>query len=377
MNLSFTEEQEMLRTSARDFLTKECPKSKVRELEEDDKGYDSQMWHKMAELGWMGLVLPEQYGGSAGTFLDMVVLLEEMGKNILPAPFFSTIALCSIPILEFGSEEQKNTFLSPIAIGDTILALALTEPSATYKPLGIQLRATRDGDNYVLTGNKLFVSYANVADYLLVAARTNDGATPEEGITLFLVDTTNPGIKVEITPTIATDKQCEISFDNVKVPSNSVLGHVDNGWMIVDFILQRATILKCAEVLGSCQATLDLANSYAKERVQFDRPIGSFQAIQHKLADMMIEIEGTRYVLCEAAWRIDNGIDASLEISMAKVKVNEVYERTCIDGIQIHGAIGFTKDHDIGLYYRRVKAAQFALGDADFHRERIAAQLGL
>ena len=377
MDFSLTEEQEMLRTSARDFLLKECPKSRVKELEEDDKGYDPAIWQQLADLGWTGLVIPEQYGGSGGAFLDLAVLLEEMGKSILPAPFFSTIALCTLPILEFGTQEQKDMFLPDIAKGKTILALALTEPSATYKASGIELRATSSGQEYTLNGTKLFVTYANVADHLLVAARTSDSSNPQEGITVFLIDTKRAGVKIEVTPTIATDKQCEVQFDNVVVSNKDILGEPDNGWKIVDFILQRATVLKCAEILGASQATLDMSASYARERVQFDKPIGSFQAIQHKLADMMIDVEGARYLTYETAWQISEGRTPLLEISVAKAKANEVYERACIEGIQIHGAIGFTRDHDIGLYYRRVKAAQFAMGDGDFHREKIATALGL
>ena len=194
---------------------------------------------------------------------------------------------------------------------------------------------------------------------------------------LFLIDAKRAGVKIEVTPTIATDKQCEVQFDNVIASNKDILGEPDNGWNIVDFILQRASVLKCAEILGASQATLDMSASYARERVQLDKPIGSFQAIQHKLADMMIDVEGARYLTYETAWQISEGRTPHLEISVAKAKANEVYERVCIEGIQIHGAIGFTRDHDIGLYYRRVKAAQFAMGDGDFHRENIATALGL
>ncbi len=377
MDFSFTEEQEMLRTSARDFLGKECPKTKVRELEADERGYHPQTWHKMAELGWMGLVIPSEYGGTGGQFMDLVLLLEEMGRNILPSPFFSTVALCSLPILEFGSKGQKEEFLPKVAKGEIILALALTESSATYEASEIRLRATPKGEEYILEGTKLFVNDANVANYLLVATRTGDRENPEEGITLFLVDATSRGIKVEVIPTTAPDKQCQVNFDKVTVSQQNILGEVNQGWEIVEFILQKATILKCAEIIGASQAVLEMSNSYAKERVQFGRPIGSFQAIQHKLADMLIEVDGAKYLVYEAAWKISQGRPSILEVSMAKAKACEVHQRACLDGIQIHGALGFSQDHDIGLYFRRVKAAEFALGDADFHRERIASELGL
>ena len=377
MDFNFSEEQEMLRTLAKDFLTKECTKTKVRELEVDEKGYDPQMWRKMTELGWTGLVFPEECGGINASFMDLTILMEEMGRNILPGPFFSTVALCALPILEYGTSEQKATLLPEIANGTAIWTLALTESSAAYKASEIRTHASLKGEEYILEGTKLFVSDAHIANYLLVIARTSQEANPKEGITAFVVDAKSPGIKVEVIPTIACDKQCQVNFDKVKVPKINILGSEGKGWDIAEFIIQRASILKCAEVLGGCQAVLEMTNTYAKERVQFDRPIGSFQVIQHKLADMLTDVEGLQYLVYQAAWEISSGSPTNLQISAAKAKANEVYEKVCIDGIKIHGAIGFTKDHDIGLYYRRVKAAEFALGDTDLHRERVAIELGL
>jgi len=377
VDFSFSEEQEMLRTLARDFLTRECPKAKVRELEKDEKGYDPQMWRNMAELGWMGLVFPEEYEGTNASFMELAVLMEEMGRNILPGPFFSTVVLSALPILEYGTSEQKAKFLPQIAKGEAIWALALTESSGSYKASEIKLRASLEGDDYILEGDKLFVSDAHIAVYLLVVARTGEGKGPEEGITLFIVDAKDPAVGVEVIPTIAGDRQCRVSFNRVRASKNDILGDVGQGWNIVDFILQRAAILKCAEISGSCQAVLDMTSAYAKERVQFDRPIGSFQAVQHKLADMVIDVEGIHYLLYQAAWGIGVGSPSRLQISIAKAKASEAYQRICIDGITTHGAIGFTLDHDIGLYYRRVRAAEFAAGDTDSHRERIAVELGL
>lgn len=377
MDFGFSEEQEMLRTLARDFLTTECPKAKVREMEKDEKGYDSEMWHNMAELGWMGLVFPEEYGGTDASLMELAVLMEEMGRNILPGPFFSTVVLCALPILEYGTSEQKAKFLPQIAKGEAIWALALTESSGSYEVSEIRLRASLEGEEYVLKGDKFFVPDAHIADYLLVVARIGEGKEPEEGITLFIVDAKDPAVKVEVIPTIAGDRQCRVSFNNVRAAKNNILGDVGQGWNIVDFILQRAAILKCAEISGACQAVLDMTSAYAKERVQFDRPIGSFQAVQHKLADMLIDVEGIHYLLYQAAWGISVGSPSKLQISIAKAKASEAYQRICIDGIAAHGAIGFTMDHDIGLYYRRVRAAEFAAGDTDLHRERIAVELGL
>jgi alkylation response protein AidB-like acyl-CoA dehydrogenase len=377
VDFSFTEEQDMLLISARDFLAKECPKAKVRELAKNERGYDSQMWHSMAELGWMGLIFPEEYGGMGASFMDLVILTEEMGRNILPGPFFSTIALCALPLLEYGSSEQKTRFLPQIAKGEAIWTFALAESSGRCKASEVKLRTVLKGANYVLQGHKLFVTDAHVADYILVVGRTGEGKRPEDGISLFMVDARGPNVKMEEIPTIGGDRQFKISFDRVAVPKDNILGRVGNGWDIVDFILQRAAVLKCAETSGACQAVLDMASSYAKERIQFERPIGSFQAIQHKLADMLIDVEAVQYLLYQAAWGISIGSPSPGQISAAKAKANEAYQRICIEAIAAHGAIGYTMDHDIGLYYRRVKAAEFAAGDTDWHREVIASGLGL
>lgn len=377
MDFNFSEEQEMLRTLARDFLSRECPKTKVRELEKDEKGYDPQMWHNMAKLGWMGLVFPEEYEGINASFMDLVILMEEMGKNILPGPFFSTIAFCALPILEYGTIEQKSKFLPQIARGETIWALALTESSGSYRASEIKLHAKSEGKDYILEGDKFFVSDAHIADYLLVVARTGEEKGPEDGITLFIVDAKDTDLGMEVIPTIAGDRQCKVSFNKVRVSKNSILGDAGQGWHIVNFLLQRAAILKCAEISGACQAVLDMTSTYAKQRIQFDRPIGSFQAIQHKLADMLIDVDGVQYLLYQAAWGISVGSLSQLQISIAKAKASEAYQRICIDGITTHGAIGFSLDHDIGLYYRRVKTAEFAAGGIDLHRENIAAELGL
>jgi len=377
MDFGFSEQQEMLRTMARDFLTRECTKAKVREFDKDELGYSPQMWKNMADLGWQGLVFPEKYGGAEASFVDLVALLEEMGRNITPGPFFATVALCALPILEFGTEEQKGKYLPQIANGEAIWTLALTEPSASYEPSEITLNAQVDGDSYILDGEKIFVSDAHIANFLLVVARTAKAKKPEEGITLFIVDTKDPALKIEHIPTMAGDRQFQVIFNKVNVSKSSVLGDVDKGWEIVNYILQRAAVLKCAEISGACQAVLDMTSAYAKERIQFDRPIGSFQAVQHKLADMLIDVEAIQYLLYQAACGIADGEPSQLQISIAKAKASEAYQNICIDGITAHGAIGFTYDHDIGLYYRRVRAAEFAAGNVDFHKELIATEIGL
>jgi len=374
MDFEFTKDQDMIRKSVREFLEKECPKDRVRELKTDEKGYDPKTWNKMVELGFLGLIIPEKYEGMGGEYLEAIIFMEEVGKNLLPSPYFPTIALCAMPILEFGTDEQKNSNLPKIADGQ-IWTLAMMESSANYEASGIELAATSSNGGYVLNGTKLFVPYANAAERFLVAARTGKTENPEEGITVFTVDAGSTGITVNPIPTTARDMRCEVCFENVTVAEDSILGEFDKGWEIVEFILGHATVLKCAEMYGGAQAVLDITNKYAKERIQFDKPIGSFQAIQHKLANMFIWIEGLKYLVYETAWKINAGSPSKTLVSMAKVKANKVYQEVCIDGIYIHGAIGFTEEMDVGLYHLRTKAMEFDLGGSDFHRERIAGEL--
>ncbi len=374
MEFDFNEIQDILKKTAREFMTRYYPRTVVRELEQDPTGFRDEIWKEMAKLGWQGWIIPEEYNGVGGEFLDLVVLFEEMGRACFLLPFFPTVALCSLPILEYGTTEQKEKILPKIAGGEEVWTFALTEPSATHDASGVELRATLQ-DDYILDGTKLFVPYAHVADCLLVAARTDRKENPEEGITLFIVDGKSPGINTEIIPTTAHDKQCEVRFDNVRVPKDNVLGDIDNGWEVVEFILQRGSVLKSAEMLGGAQVALDMANEYAKERVQFDKPIGSYQAIQFKLANMFIDCQAFRYLVYEAGWQVTEGSPSNMVISMAKAKANEIYQRTCTEAIKVHGAIGFTEELDLGLYYRRTKAFEFALGGTGFHRERVAVEL--
>jgi len=375
MDFGFTEEQEMLRSTARDFLEKECPKALVREMAEDEKGYPPQLWHKMAELGWPGLVFPTSYGGGGGSFLDLVVLLEEMGRALLPSPFFATVVLGGLYILEAGSEEQKGEFLPKVASGDTLLTLALTEPSAGYDAGSIAVEAISHQDDYIINGTKLFVPNAHVADYLLCVTRTRKGTRPDEGITTFIVDAKTPGITCNPLKTIGRDNQCEVLFENTIVPKRGMLSELDNGWAHVEKVLQKATVALCADMNGGAQQVIDMTVNYAKERVQFGRPIGSLTALQHHCANMTVSLEASRSLTYEAAWRISQGLPCAMEVSMAKSWASECYTQITQLGMLIHGGVGFMEDHDLPLYYRRAKATEVILGDADSHRERIAKEI--
>jgi alkylation response protein AidB-like acyl-CoA dehydrogenase len=376
MDLRFTETQEILKKMARDFLTTECPKTLVRKLEQSEEGYSPELWKKIAELGWMGLIIPEEYGGMGYTFQDLVVLLEEIGRNILPGPLIATI-ISTFLILEAGTEEQKKELLPKIARGELIITTALLEGDGVFDASGIAAKATPKGGDYVINGTKLFVEMAHVANYIICVTRTQDSTAPEKGITLFIVDSKATGISHEVMPTIAADKLCEVHFKDVTVRKKNVLGKIDEGWPIVEMMLRKGAIAKCAESLGAIETCVEMTVAYSKERTQYERPIGAFQALQHKMADMWTAMETSRYLIYEAAWMESQGLPCAKEASMAKAYVNEIYKDVAKWAVRLHGAIATSADHDIPFYYRRSKAADIAFGGTDFHREIVAQKIGL
>jgi alkylation response protein AidB-like acyl-CoA dehydrogenase len=374
MDLGLSEEQEMLKNFARDFLEKECPEKHVRDMEEDEQGYSPELWKKMAEQGWQGLIIPDQYGGTGMGFLDLVILIEEFGRALVPGPFIPTAVGGSIALLEGGSDQQKQEYLPKIAAGEQIWTLAFTEPTARFDAEGIELAAKEEGDSYLLNGTKLFIRDAHVSDYMTVVART--GGKGEDGVTLLIVDSKSPGISFTQLKTIASDKQCEVKFENVKVPKANVLGEAGKGWPLFQRIARKGTVLECAFLTGLAQRDFEISVQYAKDRIQFGRPIGSFQAIQHKAADMVTDVDGARFIMYKAAWSVaEDEPDADMDVHMAKAWCSEATRRVVAHGQQIHGGIGFTKEYVIQLYFRRQKASELAWGDADYHRELVAERL--
>jgi alkylation response protein AidB-like acyl-CoA dehydrogenase len=374
MKLTLTEEQEMLRKTARDFLADKCSKTFVKQMKESEAGYSRELWQEMAELGWMGLAFPEKYSGGDMNFLDLAVLLEEMGRACLPGPFFSTVILGGLPILDFGSEEQKQEYLPKLIRGEKIFTLALTEPGyQNYDSSSIIVEATPDNGNYIINGTKLFVPDAHIADYLLCIARTR----PENGVGIFLTDANNVRISYTVLKTIAGDKLCEVVFDEVPIPKANILGQFDQGWSAVQKIIERATVGKCCEMVGNMQRILEMTIDYAKERKQFDRPIGSFQVIQHYCANMATDVDGARLSTYQAAWMLSEGLPCTKEVAIAKAWIGEASQRVSALAHQIHGAIGVTIEHDLHLYTRCAKAAELAYGDTNFYREVVAKEMGL
>jgi alkylation response protein AidB-like acyl-CoA dehydrogenase len=375
MDLDLTEDQKMLRTMVRDLLEKECPKSLVREMEEDKKGHPVGLWSQMAELGLLGLPFPEKYGGGGGSFLDLAILLEEAGRACMPGPFFSTVVLGGLPVLNAGSEELKQKYLPMVADGK-IFTLALVEDDGGYNPDCMEVSASAEGDSYVISGTKMFVPNAHIADYILCLARTSKGSGGT-GLTVFIVDGKSQGLNCTLFDTISGDKQCEVIFDKVKASKHDIVGELNKGWQVIEKALQMASVALCADLLGAAEAALEMSIAYACERVAFEHPIGSFQAIQHHLADAKVNTDGIRFMTYQAAWRISEGLPAVKEVAMAKAWVNEAFRFVAAKGQQIHGSIGYTSDHDMQLYFRRGKTTEALFGDTEYHREIVACEIGL
>ncbi len=350
MDLGLSEEQELLKNSAREFLEKECPEEHVRAMEEDEKGYSPALWKKMADLGWQGLMIPEAQGGAGFSFLDLCVLVEEFGRALVPGPFIPN-AVCAAELILAGSDAQKQKYLPKIADGSAIHTYAITEPSGRWDRAGIEMKGAASGSDFVLNGTKLFVPDAAVADYLHVVAWKPDGR-----LSTFIVPRDQPGVSVTVLKTIASDKQAEVVFKDVKVAAADVIDMDDT---TASRLRNMATNLECAYLVGLAQKDFEISVNYAKERVQFGRPIGSFQAIQHK-----------------AAWATSENEDSqNIDTAMAKAWCSDASRRVVAHGQQIHGGIGFTKDYVIQLFFRRQKRAELFWGDGDYHRERVAQML--
>ena len=374
MDVLPTEEEQMLKNLAREFLEGECPPSLPRAMEADELGYPPDLWKKMADLGWLGLALPEKYGGQGMPLTYLAIIMEEAGRAIAPVPFHSTMT-AALTIAEHGTEQQHQELLPAVSSGDLILTWAFTEAEPRFNPEGIKAEATVDGDHFVLTGSKMFVDNFVIAQKCLVVCRTSETSSDNEGLSLLLVDTGSSGISYNILTTLAKDKQCRVTFDNVRVPRANLVGQLNEGWPIVEWMLEKSTALLCAQMVGATRKDAEMAIEYSKNRVAFGRPIGSFQSIQHLCADMTLWVDGAQLLTYEALWKIDQGMPASIEVSQAKAFCNEKCEAVVRSSQTIHGGIGFMMEFDLHLWFRRVSSWTMRLGTSFEHRTKVAQAL--
>lgn len=379
MNFALSEEQDMLRMTARRFLDDRAGSDVVRNLMETAAGFDAGLWHEIAAQGWQGMAIPEEYGGAGFTFMEQAILMEEMGRSLFPAPYLSSIVLGADLVLTAGTEEQKQTILPDVASGEIRLAVAHLESGGRWDATGVEMTATNEGGGFVLEGAKFFVIDGHTADSLIVVARTDPSSSGTDGISLFLLPADTDGIESRRVETMdQTRKQAEITFAAVRVPATAMLGDPGSGWSSLQEMLQRAVVALAFEQVGGAQQCLDMSVEYAKARIQFGRPIGSFQAIKHKCADMLVAIESARSAAYYAGWAASVGDeDLAIAAPLAKSYCSEAYSHAAGENIQIHGGIGFTWEHDAHLFFKRAKTDELLFGTPADHRAALADALGL
>ena len=374
MDILPSEEEQMLKNVAREFLETEISTAMVREMELDDLGYPPSLWKQMADLGWLGLALPEQYGGQGLPLTYLGLILQEAGRVLAPVPLHSTM-VAALTIAEAGSDQQKQDILPAVSDGGMVLTWGIAERDPRLIPEAMTLQATADGDGWILNGTKMFVDNFVVAQRCLVAARTAPGSDSNQGISLFLVDTNGIGVDQTALTTLAKDKQSRVDFKNHRVDASALVGEFNRGWPIVEAMLDRATALLCCQMTGAARKDAEMAIEYAKNRVAFGRPIGSFQSVQHMLADMLLHVDGGEMLTFEALWKMDEGLPSSVEVSQAKAFCNEKCESVVRTSQVIHGGIGFMMEFDLHLWFRRVTSWTMRLGTTYDHRARIASAL--
>jgi alkylation response protein AidB-like acyl-CoA dehydrogenase len=368
MDFDFKPDQVMLRNNAREYLSEKCTTQFVRKMLDDKAGFSKDMWKEMADLGWLGLTFAEENEGLGLGMVELSLLLEEMGRAVFPGPYFASVLLAG-NALKAGDKSLRQKYLTGIAKGEVIASMGILEQAVNWGPEAIKLKAEGGGGGFVLNGMKRFVPFAHVADVVIIPARTSN---KPDGITLFAVDTKAKGVELSTMTNIdLTSKSSEVRLTNVMVPEENIIGDVDGGWPVLKDVLQKAAVGASAEMLGAARKSMEMSVEYAKVREAFGQPIGTFQAIKHKCADMLLEVEQSHAAVYYASWAQDAGApDAALAASVAKAYVGDAARRVCGESIQVHGGIGFTWEFDLHLWFKRAKYYEPMYGDVEYHREQ-------
>jgi alkylation response protein AidB-like acyl-CoA dehydrogenase len=380
MDLSLSESQKMFKSAAREFAKQECSWTYLKGIDESPTGFSLDLWKKVAEMGWLGMFLPESCGGMGCNLLDLSVIYEEMGYALLPGAFFNSSVLCGSIIEALASDSQKRQILPLIASGQSIYTLAFTEADYGWSPEYIRLSATRKGDRFILEGVKRFVPDIDAADWIICPVRTGEAADPSHGISVFLINRRDPGVHCRSVKGFTGDKLYEVSLDKLELPLENLLGSVNQAWPGLSSALTRATAVLCAYMVGGCQYLLDLTVQYAQTRVQFNQPIGAFQWVQGYIIEQANQLERARWSTLEALWKLDSG--QSLEeqekaVSMAKAVCSEAFLECGHLSHEVHAGIGVDKKYPLYLWSKKSKSLFSYLGDPNYHRGRLAAFLRL
>jgi len=369
MDLDLTPEQEMLREAVRGTCARHADLTVVRQLEDDPIGYPPKFWEQLGELGLLGMTLPERFGGSGMSILDGVVVYQELGRSLAPSPHFVSSVMAGGVIAKAGTEAQQERWLPKIASGEAIITPAWLEPEGGYGPGGVQVRAVPDGDGWRLTGVKRHVAFARAATHLLVLARVGDD------VALLVVDPATPGIELTQQMTVASDTQYRVEFTDVAVPADALIGASTDGWPVWDDVMRDGIILLAGQAVGGARHALDLAVQYSKDRHQFDKPLGAFQALAHYMADAVTALDGAETLVYEAAWARSEGRDVSRLAPMAKLFACRTFRDITATAQQIFGGVGFTLDYDIQLYFRRAKQLELSWWDTRYLENLVAADV--
>ncbi len=370
MNFSLSEEQELLQQMAREFVMRESSMQRIRRLRQDDLGFSREVWQKMADLGWQSILLPEALGGQNMGMVELAVVLEEIGRGLLPEPLISSVLLGGGALLEAGDAAQKKAWLEPMALGQKFLTLAYVEAQSRYDIFDIAVTATPRGNDWVLSGDKVFVADAASADAMVVSARIEGARRGREGLGLFVVETKSNGIEIMDQPCMDNRKRSTVRFKAADAQQLKSSTPADE---VLERTIDKATVGLCAEMLGVMLQAFETTLDYMKTRKQFGQPIGAFQALKHRKADEYVQIELSRSAVYYAAMALDENMeDMQTAVSTAKSRCNEAIHLVANEALQMHGGIGMTDEHDIGLYFKRGRVAEATLGDITFHQDRYA-----
>jgi len=370
LNLNF--EQDMLREASRGFFDRQCDLNTVSELIATDDGYSTDMWRQMAELGWHGVLVPEELGGVGLSMLEMAVLAMEFGAAACPGPFFTSSIFSTLILTQSQDERLQSELLPAMTTGERIATVACCGDSYHYQAAGVPFNARRVESAWVLDGEALFVPYAHIADTLIAAAQTEDGK-----ISLFVINQPSDGVSVDVLETIASDKLCAVTLDGLQLPNNSILGQPGNGWAILETAMKMAAVAKSAEMVGGGRAAMEMAVGHAKMREQFGQPIGSFQAVQHHCANMLTYLESSTLITWKTAWLVAEGRDCDEELAICKGWISDAYRKLVALSHQVMGGVGFIEETGLHLYFRHAKASELALGGSTYQREKLARAMGL
>ena len=376
MDLALTEHQELLKSAVHAFMERECPRDVLLELDRTETGLSQELWARMAAMGWLGLLIPHRYGGEGASLMDAAVVYEELGHGPLGGPHFSSSVLGALAVLEGGTEEQRRDLLPPVARGEVVLALALTEPEYGWGPEAVQLPARRRDGAYVLEGTKLFVHDAAAATHLLVVARTRQEDDPRHGLTTLLVERERRGVAVRNIPGFV-GPVAEVRLEGVEVPASAVVGEPDAAWTPLQRAILQALPVLCAYKVGGCQAVFQMAVAYSNTRVQFGQAIGRFQRVQDHIIDIVNHLDAARWTTYEAIWKLETGRPAAASVHMAKAVASEGYHRACTSAHEVHGGIGVVREYGLTLHTRASRSLYHFLGDPTYHKRRLAEALEL